>query len=99
MLFDNFEIASMLIRYAFEQTTQKRVLFSPIAIIKVMKKLDTPITQIEQRALCELLTNAGARESIIVDAHTHFNVDDFDYEVLRNSAYCCEERIRMINNK
>lgn len=96
VLFDNFEIASMIMRYAFEQATQKRILFSPIAIIKVIKKLDTPITQIEQRALCELLTNAGARESIILDNNTHFDIDDFEYETLRDSAYCCEERIKMI---
>jgi len=92
VLFDNFETASMIIQYAFEQTLS-RAFFSPIAIVQVKKKHDTNMTLLEKKALCEVVTNAGARETIIYDG-IDLNIDTIDYKELREMSFCCEERIK-----
>jgi len=92
ILFDNFEKASMIMRYAFEQTIH-RAFFSPIAIVQVKKKLDSDLTHLEKRALCELVTDAGARETIIYDG-VDLDINTIDYEKLREISFCCEERIK-----
>jgi rod shape-determining protein MreB len=92
VLFDNFDTASMIIRYAFEQTI-RRNFFSPIAIVQVKKQLESQLTSIEQRALCEVMTNAGARETIIYDG-VDLDMETIDYEKLREISFCCEERVK-----
>jgi len=89
VLFDDFETASMIIRYAFEQTI-RRTFFSPIAIVQIKKKLDSELTHLEKRALCEVIANAGARETIIYDG-VDLDIDTIHYEVLREASFCCEE--------
>ncbi len=92
VIIDNYKMAELILRYAFEKVTHKNI-FSPIGIIKVMKKFDTPLSHIEKVALCELSTNAGARETIILD-DINLDIYSIEYEKLRENAFCCEERIK-----
>ena len=92
VLFDNFDTASMIIRYAFEQTLS-RAFFSPIAIVQIKKKLDSDLTHLEKRALCEVIANAGARETIIYDG-IDLDIKTINYEKLREISFCCEDRIK-----
>ena len=89
VILDNFKMAELILRHAFVEMTERKVFFSPIVIIEIMKKFDTPLSDIEKIALCELSTSAGARETII---HENMNLDIqiIDYNTLRESSYCCK---------
>jgi len=89
VILDNFKMAELILRHAFVEMTERKVFFSPIVIIQIMKKFDTPLSDIEKIALCELSTSAGARETII---HENMNLDiqTIDYNTLRESSYCCK---------
>jgi len=89
VILDNFKMAELMLRHAFEEATQKKVFFSPIAIIQVMKTFDTPLSDIEKIALCELSASAGARETIIYEG-INLDMHTIDYDILRESSYCCE---------
>jgi len=89
VILDNFKMAKLILRHAFVEMTERKVFFSPIVIIQIMKKFDTPLSDIEKIALCELSTSSGARETII---HENMNLDiqTIDYNTLRESSYCCK---------
>jgi rod shape-determining protein MreB len=93
VIIDDFEMAEIVLRHAFEKVTQNKIIFSPIAIIQIMKEFDTPLTVIEKMAICELSTNAGARETIIYDG-VDLDIITINYEELREISFCCEERIK-----
>lgn len=63
----DFEIASILLRYAFEQATQRKVFFSPLGIIQVMEEFDSKLSELEKKVLIEISMDAGCRESIIYE--------------------------------
>jgi len=93
VIFDDFETASLIVRYAFEQTI-RRGFFSPIVIVQVKKKLDSDLTHLEKRALCEVIANAGARETLIYNG-LDLDIDTINYEELREVSFCCEEGIEV----
>jgi len=93
VIIDDFEMATLILRHAFEEATKRKVIFSPIAIIQVMRKFETPLSQIEKMAICELSASAGARETIIYEG-IDLDIHSIDYELLRDTSYCCEERIK-----
>ena len=86
VVFDNYKMAELIMRHAFEEATQRKIIFSPIAIVHVMKNLNTHLTDIEKIALCELSANAGARESIIYDGK-ELNMHDFNYDEIKSKSY------------
>ena len=92
VIMDNYKMAELILRYVFKKAAQKNI-FSPIAIIKIMRKFDTPLCDIEKRVLCDLSANAGARETIILD-DINLDIYSIEYEKLRENAFCCEERIK-----
>ena len=67
MIVDNFDIASILFRYALEQASQKNIFLSPLGIIQVMDGFDTKLTEVEKKALIEISLSAGCRECIVYE--------------------------------
>jgi len=89
VILDDFKMAELILRHAFVKMTERKVFFSPIAIIQIMKKFDTPLSNIEKMALCELSTSAGARETIIYEG-MDLDIHTIDYDMLRERSYCCK---------
>jgi rod shape-determining protein MreB len=87
ILFDHFELASMIMRYAFEQTFS-RALFSPLAVVHVMKKFDTPLTDIEKQMLCELVQSVGVREMVLYEGTT-LDTHYIDYDKIKEISFSC----------
>ena len=85
VIMNHFKMAELLLRHAFEKVTQKKIIFSPIAIVKNMRSFNTPLSDIEKMALCELCTNAGAREVIVLD-ETDIDIHTIVYERLLSPA-------------
>ncbi len=92
VIVDNYKMAEVLMRYAFEQATRNRALFAPIAIIKSLREMDTPLSDIEKVALCELCSRAGAREVMVLD-ETDMDVTAMDYETLRQHTFICDDHL------
>jgi len=92
VIMDNYKMAELLLRHAFEKATQKKIIFSPIAIIKNMRDMHTSLSDIEKVALCELCTNAGAREVIVLD-EIDVDIHTIAYEKLKQIAFLCNDRI------
>lgn len=89
VIIDDFKMAELILRHAYEKATQKKVIFSPIAIIQVMRQFDTPLTEIEKIALCELSASAGARETIIYEG-IDLDIHSIDYDKLKEKSFYCE---------
>ena len=65
IIVDDFEKASIILRYAIEKGLGRKGFFSPKVLLKVSKKFDTELTQVEKQVLEELVLNIGAREVTI----------------------------------
>jgi len=91
VIIDNFKIAGLILRHAFEEATQKKAFFAPIAIVNVTKHFDTPLSEIEKIALCELCQEAGARETMILEDE-NFDIETFDDEKLKRLSFSCTGR-------
>jgi len=91
VIIDNFKIAGLILRHAFEEATQKKAFFAPIAIVNVTKHFDTPLSEIEKIALCELCQEAGARETMILEDE-NFDIEMLDNEKLKHLSFSCTGR-------
>ena len=90
VILNHFKMAELLLRHAFEKATQKKIIFSPIAIIKNMRDMHTSLSDIEKMALCELCTYAGAREVIVLD-EIDIDIHTIEYEILKQVAFSCSD--------
>jgi rod shape-determining protein MreB len=91
VIIDNFKIAGLILRHAFEEATQKKAFFAPIAIVNVTKHFDTPLSEIEKIALCELCQEAGARETMILEDE-NFDIEMLVNEKLKQLSFSCTGR-------
>ena len=92
VILNHFKMAELLLRRAFEKATQKKIIFSPIAIIKNMRDMNTSLSDIEKMALCELCTYAGARKVIVLDK-IDIDIHTASYEELKQVAFLCNGNI------
>jgi len=92
VILDNYKMAELLLRHAFEKATKKKIIFAPIAIIKNLRDMHTSLSDIEKMALCELCTNAGAREVIVLD-EIDIDTHTIEYEKLKQIAFSCGDRV------
>ena len=65
IIIDDFEKASIILRYAVEKAYGRKGFFSPKIMIQVLRKFDNPLTEIEKQVLQELAQNIGAREVVL----------------------------------
>jgi len=70
VIIDDYEIAEILLRYAFDIASERKLFFSPLGIIQVMEDMGTELTKLEKKALAEIAMNAGCRENIIYEGES-----------------------------
>ncbi|CAA6811544.1 MAG: Unknown protein [uncultured Sulfurovum sp.] len=67
ILIDDYEVATLIIRFAIEKGLKQKKLFSPTIIVDIKRQFETDITLVERQVVIDVMHNAGAKEVIIKD--------------------------------
>ena len=82
IIVDDFEVAEILLRHAFEVVSERKLFFSPLGIIQVMEDMGTELTKLEKKALSEIAMNAGCRENIIYEGEA-LDIEKINFNELK----------------